>query len=488
MIVANHSTIPVPETQNKIACAHVTAETAALLADLLQANVRFAHWKGNTHLQASLSGKTDIDILVHPADRLLYEKILGKRSYKKLNTQPWNAFPALEDWLGFDYDTGTLLHLHTHYDLVNGITYGKYLQLPWLNQFFTHLTFDKKTGWPIPIPELETLVLLVRLQANSLYKKPGIPGGKQNELRALLNQVQTNAFRNLCREIQLNVPESFDSDINRILKESNVPAMLHLSSFFYQQVSDCVKSKWRLAAVKTFYYKHLLKKARYISQLTGPLQLKKTITGGGKIIAFVGSDGSGKSTICNELVKWLIFKIDTHYFYFGKRPNIKSYDHSLFSQTGFLFNNAFVSRYFRKMAGGLFYLLLISKKISMLRLAKRLSKKSSLVICDRFPQQNVTGFFDGPKLQSGKGGWLSGLEKKQFGRFCRAGADLVFRLNISPEVAARRKTDHDHRMIEQKCIHLSRLTFGNATVIDVDAEMPLEQVLLNIKRKIWENI
>jgi thymidylate kinase len=124
----------------------------------------------------------------------------------------------------------------------------------------------------------------------------------------------------------------------------------------------------------------------------------------------------------------------------------------------------------------------------MLRLAKKLSKKSSLVICDRFPQQNVMGFFDGPKLQSGKGGWLSRFEKKQFNKFCQAGADLVFRLNISPEVAARRKPDHDHRMIEQKCIHLSHLTYGNATVIDVDAEKPLEQVLLNIKRMIWANI
>jgi hypothetical protein len=61
-------------------------------------------------------------------------------------------------------------------------------------------------------------------------------------------------------------------------------------------------------------------------------------------------------------------------------------------------------------------------------------------------------------------------------------------LNISPEVAARRKPDHDSRMIEQKCVHLSALTFGNSKVIDIDAERSIEQVLLDIKRKIWENI
>jgi hypothetical protein len=61
-------------------------------------------------------------------------------------------------------------------------------------------------------------------------------------------------------------------------------------------------------------------------------------------------------------------------------------------------------------------------------------------------------------------------------------------LNISPEVAARRKPDHNIKMIEQKCTHLSSLTFGNSKVIDIDAERSFEQVLLDLKRKIWENI
>jgi len=489
MILVKQPIIPVFEGKVKKPDSHqITAESAELLADLQLEKIRFAHWKGNTHLQASLAGKTDMDILVHPNDRQKYELILQKRSYIKLNTQPWNVYPALEDWLGFDYATGALLHVHTHYTLANGITYGKYLHLPWMEQFFNHLKTDKQTGWPIPVPELETIILLIRIEANRLHKKNSIPGGKQQELRTLLSQVQAPKFRELCRELELNVPESFDNDTNRILKEGYVPAILRLTSFFYNQVTDSVKNKWRLAALKTFYYKHFLKKARYISQFTGPLQLKKTIAGGGTVIALVGSDGSGKSTLCNELVKWLTFKIDTHYFYFGKRPHIKSYDHSLFSTTGFLFNNTFISRHFRKMAGRFYYVLLMNKKTNMLRLAKKLGKKCSLVICDRFPQKDVMGFFDGPKLQSGKSDWLKRFEIARFNKFCRAGADIVFRLNVSPEIAARRKTDHDQKMIQQKCTHLAHLTFGKAAVIDIDAEKPIDLVLLDIKRKIWENI
>jgi len=37
-------------------------------------------------------------------------------------------------------------------------------------------------------------------------------------------------------------------------------------------------------------------------------------------------------------------------------------------------------------------------------------------------------------------------------------------------------------------MHLSSISFGHAKLIDVDAGRPYEQVLLDIKRKIWENI
>src|SRR5688500_8055702 len=101
-MLVNTPVIPVFDAQANMPDSQVTVDSAASLADLLQERAQFAHWKGNTHLQAALTGKTDIDILVHPADRLQFEKILRKRAYKKLNTQPWNAYPDLEDWLGFD--------------------------------------------------------------------------------------------------------------------------------------------------------------------------------------------------------------------------------------------------------------------------------------------------------------------------------------------------------------------------------------------------
>jgi thymidylate kinase len=360
--------------------------------------------------------------------------------------------------------------------------------LPWLNIFFTHLKMDPLTGWPVPIPELETIVLLVRIHASLLHDKESIPVKKQKELRTLLSHVQVRRFQELCRELQLNVPGNLDLEISNIMQGLSDATIFRMSSLLYHQLPGCVKASRPMSTLKTLYYKCFLTVNRYAGRFTPPVQLKKTIAAGGKIMALVGSDGSGKSTLCNELIKWLTFKIDAHYFYFGRRPFIKSYGRTLFSKTGFLFNNTVIARYFKKLAGHLFYILLIQKKIKMLRLGKRLSKKNSVVMCDRFPQKDIMGYFDGPGLQSKKNTWLRRLEMKQFNKLGATGADVVFRLNISPEIAGRRKPEHNYTMIERKCMHLSGISFGQAKVIDVDAGQSYEQVLLDIKRKVWENL
>jgi len=464
----------------------ITRESAELLAECKREHLRFAHWKGNSHLLQSLAGKTDIEILVHPNCRLQFEAILRRRSYKKMQSQPGNAYPGIEHWLGFDEDTGRLLHLHTHYDLATKTGKDKFIHLPWLEFFFQQLKTDQLTGWPIPIPEMEALVLLVRIHANMLHYKPVIPAVKQKELQQLLSQVNLQRFGRLCSGLQLKVPAGVEVEINNIVQHRSVPAMIHLSAQIYHQLPAGVINASPMAAIKTFYNKWVLKFNRGAGRFAGPVQLKKTLLSGGNIIALAGSDGAGKTTLCNDLIKWLTFKLDAHYFYFGKRPYIKSYGRQLFSITGFLFNNTVVSRYFRKLAGRVFYLLLMHKKLNMLRLARRLRQKKSLVICDRFPQKDILGFFDGPKLQTGANTWFAWLERKQFSRFTRNAADIVFKLQVPPEIAARRKPEHDHNLIEKKCKHLSGISFGEAAVIEIDAGRPYEQVLLDVKRKLWK--
>src|SRR5207245_5117378 len=54
------------------------------------------------------------------------------------------------------------------------------------------------------------------------------------------------------------------------------------------------------------------------NQLLGAhVPLRRTLPQGGAVIAFVGADGSGKSTLVRELAAWLSPKVDVVHLYFG---------------------------------------------------------------------------------------------------------------------------------------------------------------------------
>lgn len=468
-----------------------TQESYRLLQELLGNKVRFAHWKSNGHLLKSLEGKTDLDLLVYPEDRHLYEDSLTKLGYKKIISQAWSSYPLVEDWLGFDTGTGNLLHLHTHYAMVTGIQHVKHLYLPWIEQFFQHTTVDPSTGWPIPDPALESIILFVRIWAKMppterLKKQPHIPFYLIDELVYLLSKTDPDQVSSICQELKLIAPEGFVQTLHDIVIQQRPEDILNVSIHFYEQLKPYYRSPWSVSILKSNMHKFRIKSSRVYSRLSGPFKFGKTLVNGGKIIAFVGSDGSGKSTLTRDILNWLTYKIDAHYFYFGKNPFIFSYNKQIISKTDLLFKQDRLSRLLKKLFGNTYYPILINRKVEMLEHAKRMSKTGSVVVCDRFPQLDVKGMNDGPHLQVDA--WCADLEMKQFAKVRHNDADLVFRLLVSPEVACARKPEHNPDMIRVKCENIGKISFGNSKVIDIDADQPYEQVLLRVKREIWRNL
>src|SRR5690606_5772720 len=156
------------------------------------------------------------------------------------------------------------------------------------------------------------------------------------------------------------------------------------------------------------------------------------------IIALIGSDGSGKSTLSKDLINWLSYKLDCHYLYLGKRPFAISNGKRIWSFTSFFYSGRLRSRITRKVLNRYFFIFLIKKKLKLLTLAKGLKNRGSVVVCDRFPQMKINGINDGMILQNGKKSQTAKLEKELFYKTVPLEADLVFKLNVSPEVAIQR--------------------------------------------------
>ncbi|EJF10730.1 hypothetical protein [Pontibacter sp. BAB1700] len=353
-----------------------TKESEKLLQELFRNEIRFAHWKSNGHLLKSLEGKTDLDLLVYPDDRLKYEACLTQMGYKKIISQAWSSYPLVEDWLGFDEHTGNLLHLHTHYALVTGIQHVKHLYLPWLKQFFQHIVLDAATGWPIPKPGLEAIILFVRIwakmpPAERMKSDPAIPYYLKEELVYLLSKTSPEELSQLCRELGLKVPIDFNYSFSGILIGQKSEDILSVATYFYEQLKPYYRTPWSVSVLKSHLYKLRIKSSQVSARLSGPFKFGKTLEKGGKVIAFVGSDGSGKSTLTRDVLNWLTYKLDAHYFYFGKNPFIFSYNKQIISKTDLLFKQDKFSQILKKLIGNTYYPMLINRKVEMLEHAKK---------------------------------------------------------------------------------------------------------------------
>ena len=110
-----------------------------------------------------------------------------------------------------------------------------------------------------------------------------------------------------------------------------------------------------------------------------------------------------------------------------------------------------------------------------------LQREGVLVITDRYPQVEVTGFyFDGPGLDpagaSGFVGWLTALESDLYRRMARHVPTLIIRLDVDAATAHVRKPDHELAMLRDKVRVLPTLAFNGATIVALDGRAPYRQI------------
>lgn len=119
-----------------------------------------------------------------------------------------------------------------------------------------------------------------------------------------------------------------------------------------------------------------------------------------------------------------------------------------------------------------------------------LNRKGIVVITDRYPQAEVAGFyFDGTGLGAlNAEGWLAcqlkRWEKKLYDWMADYVPTLVIRLNIDAETAHARKPDHKLAMLQAKTAIIPTLHFNHANILDLSSLTPYERVLSEALEKV----
>ena len=474
---------------------------------LAAAAVRFCHWKSNDHLAEALAGKTDIDMFVAPADRQMFEDVLARQGIVKIRSQPWASYPDVEDWLAFDAVTGGLLHLHVHYALITGLKRVKHLLIPWQEILLCNLRIDGASGWPVPAAEMELIMLLVRIWAKMPPQRrlfaARIPPQIVKELNWLRASADAARVAQLMSELGLAAETPL---VTAILERQalHMRDIVPVSQVLYGKLREHRRMSWSKALGLAVLRNGCMIVGQAGRKLQRPWQTGKTIPQGGLMIAFVGTDGAGKSTVTRDVCKWLRFKLDVHLVYMGSGDGGTGLFDWMRRGIRAVVQAAQPARRrgrTRKSAGRprplgflvrlveLHQLAVMRHKIKLLRRSRRLAQRGSIVITDRYPQKQVFGISDGPKLQNGSGfDWAARLELRMYDEAAELGPDVLIKLMTDPETAFRRKPDHDPDTISRKCEVISQLSFARCEVVEIDARPPYDEVLLAAKRAIWSRL
>lgn len=209
------------------------------------------------------------------------------------------------------------------------------------------------------------------------------------------------------------------------------------------------------------------------------------------LIAVVGCDGTGKSTLTHDLVKRLS----------NDGPAVRRYLGLVSGETGDkikrlpLIGPRLERRLAAKAAhaqdmknklpnawGALVMYGLSLWRAAHLRRVVRLAERGVLVITDRYPQAEIAGFrYDGPGLGMARSHhWLvrklAAREQRLYERMAEIRPALVIKLDIDLATSQSRKPDHGTAELTDKIAVMKRLRFNGAPIFDLDTRAPYADV------------
>lgn len=208
------------------------------------------------------------------------------------------------------------------------------------------------------------------------------------------------------------------------------------------------------------------------------------------LIAIVGCDGAGKSTLSSDVAGWLGTNHAVALCYLGLGTGdigerIKRWPLIGPALEAKLANKAKQTRTVGKKIPGILTALVVFgfslARQRRFRKVMALRRHGTTVITDRYPQTEVMGFYDGPGLSAAQAGgpvvaWLAARERRMYDVMASYRPDLVIRLNIDAATAYRRKPDHKLSSLVAKVAVTPGLRFNGARIVDLDSTLPYAEL------------
>jgi hypothetical protein len=481
-----------------------TIET--LLDKLNHRGVRYCHWKSNHRLDVSLSGGDDLDLLVERRDVPVFQEVLAACGFRRTSDSVKATHSSLEQFFALDPATMRLFHIDAYYRIITGETLIKEYHLPLEAMLLCSRQLRGKIPLPSPAADLTTLVirLMIKLSSPAAFLQWGQAGlrvAARQEIARLWGPGRREEVHALLAEHLPSVdPREWDRCLEGLSGDRSTFRLRLLARTLkaqiaaYRRLSPPVVLVRQLAiAARTVYYRSV-----------GHGRTKNLMTGGA-VVAFVGPEATGKSTLSQGMVDWLGGTFETKAVHLGKPP-----------ATWLSIVPNMALPLLRRMAGGhrtdtvpsgsdgmgrkvspLFAarcLMLAWDRFSAAKRAHRRAANGCLVFCDRYPSAQL-GSMDSARLPlEGAAGWrarAATLEQRLYRRIPQP--DLVLQLSAPPGIAVERNRNRTKPGKETDERILTRHVDGQvpmfrARTVLVDTEGELAATLRTAKAVVWREL
>lgn len=487
-----------------------------LFERLNEEKIRYCSFKSNEHLEEGLCGDTDLDVLVDLIDYNKVKSILSDLKFIELEPHGIGSYPNVVNWYGYDNKTGKMIHLHMHFELMTGKGLVKEYQFPWGQLFFEKSFCDGKNGVKQVLPQYEYILLCTRaavkrmVDLSILIKKRTIArdieveleylkkNTSEEDIKVAMEQMYSKEFCERNYECFANIkdlsPKQYYSLVKRIRK--------------YTKHFRRMKSWWALLI--SLRNRTIRRICIYLnSHMEFALPIRKRCYNGAGSFAFVGIDGSGKSTVSRMIKEWLEKELDIAFFYSGSGDGkinwlssimLKLYGRKRRKEASVLSDNkgkeqlnrkySFIKAFFASIA----YLRILKDNIKNLKKSQKYIKKGIVCIMDRYPQNSIEGYHDGAKLTKYKRNRWSIInlfvrkEQQLLSQVKDRAYDMVIQMVVSAEVSFERKPEESLASLQKKVETLRQVKYDAKKIMKVDAEQPLANVVLQVKEMIWEEL
>ncbi|MGD8589299.1 MAG: hypothetical protein PVG22_10770 [Chromatiales bacterium] len=484
-----------------------------ILSAMASESLSYCHWKSNYHIQYALAGQEDLDILVDPQDFPRFMTILLNEDFKLAESITSAQQPGVFHFLGNDKSSGTLVNVHAYTRILTGDHFLKTYALPLEKILLGECSEFNGIRLPDKSSELIVFVLRNMLKHTTLMDLILNRHGNtatQEELEWLEPDV---SMEPALEKLKDNFPDLAATDFRQAVtllssSNNNLKARLLLARRFqkvlnkyrrYGTLYSAFGTGW---AVTRMYYNRKILGVKHMSLL-----------GGGAVIALVGPQATGKTTLATELQRWLGCELGVRRIHAGKPPATwyTKLPNLLIPLTRTLFPRYKTETVesqvdSSKETTNRFPWVFVIRKVlvaldrrALLRMCYRWARNGKIVLSDRYPSDNpgaVDGMsFSGEQVANEKSAikrYLMSWERRIYQDICPP--DLVLALQAPTDVAVvrnvtRNKVDAgDEGYVRRRHSMRRKPVFEHCPVVQISTDRSIEETVRDAKNHVWRHL